>query len=67
MKPITIKDDQGIDCIIDDIKSFYDHILKYHHSSTSLHEEGGHYFTVDDAFRKKVRNLFDAELINEKN
>ena len=41
-----IKDNNGNDYIIKDLKSFYQHILDYHASGTSLHEENGHYFTV---------------------
>ena len=53
-----IKDDYGNDYIIKDLKSFYQHILQYHASGTSLHEENGHYFTVNDAFRSKLENLY---------
>ena len=55
---IKIKDDNGNDYIIKDLKSFYQHILDYHASGTSLHEENGHYFTVNDDFRSKIENLF---------
>ena len=55
---IKIKDNNGYDYIIKDLKSFYQHILDYHHSGTSLHEEDGHYFTVNDDFRSKVEKLY---------
>ena len=55
---IKIKDNNGNDYIIKDLKSFYQHILDYHASGTSLHEENGHYFTVNDDFRSKIENLF---------
>ena len=55
---IKIKDNNGNDYIIKDLKSFYQHILDYHASGTSLHEENGHYFTVNDDFRSKIKNLF---------
>ena len=55
---IKIKDKNGNDYIIKDLKSFYQHILDYHASGTSLHEENGHYFTVNDDFRSKIENLF---------
>ena len=54
MSGSTIKDNNGNDYIITDVGSFYQHILDYHSSGTSIHEENGHYFTVDDAFRSKV-------------
>ena len=55
---IKIKDNNGNDYIIKDLKSFYQHILDYHASGTSLHEENGHYFTLNDDFRSKIENLF---------
>ena len=55
---IKIKDNNGNDYIIKDLKSFYQHILDFHASGTSLHEENGHYFTVNDDFRSKIENLF---------
>ena len=53
-----IKDNNGYDYVISDIDSFYLHIQEYHSSGTSIHEENGHYFTVDDAFRSQVENLY---------
>ena len=58
MKKTIIKDNNNIDYIIKDLKSFYQHLVDYHHSGTSLHEENGHYFTVNDDFRSKIENLF---------
>ena len=58
MKVSKIKDDNGDDYIIKEITSFYQHILKYHSSGTSLHEENGHYFTVNDEFRSMINNLY---------
>ena len=58
MNKIIIKDDNGKDYLIRDIKYFYRHILDYHSTGTSLHEENGHYFTVNDDFRSKIRKLY---------
>ena len=55
---VSVKDDNGNDYIIKDLKSFYKHILEYHHSGISLHEENGHYFTVDKDFRSKIEKLY---------
>ena len=55
---IKIKDNNGNDYIIKDLKSFYQHILDYHASGTSLHEENGHYFTVNDDFRSNIKRLY---------
>lgn len=57
MKPLTIKDNAGTDYEVRDIQSFHRHILQFHASGTSLHEENGHYFTVDDAFRNMIEEL----------
>ena len=58
MKILKIKDNSGNDYIIKDIESFHQHIQDYHSSGTSLHEENGHYFTVDDDFRFKIETLY---------
>ena len=57
MKISKIKDNSGNDYIIKDIEAFYQHIQDYHPSGTSLHEENGHYFTVNDKFRSEVKKL----------
>ena len=54
---VTIKDDNGIDCYIEDILKFQSHLQKFHRTGISIHDENGHYFTVDDPFRKKVDAL----------
>ena len=56
MKKIVIKDRKGIEVEID-INEFAHHIGEYHHSGVSIHEERGHYFTVDDNFRKIVNTI----------
>ena len=53
---ITLKDNKNIEVEID-IYEFAHHIEQYHHSGVSIHEERGHYFTVDDNFRKMVKNI----------
>ena len=58
MSVFKIKDNNGNDYIIKDFSSFYQHIFEYHSSGTSLHEENGHYFTVDDDFRSKIKKLY---------
>ena len=58
MSVSKIKDNNGYDYVIPDIDSFYLHIKEYHSSGTSIHEENGHYFTVDDAFRSQVESLY---------
>ena len=58
MSEYKIKDNNGHDYIITNINSFCKHIQDYHSSGTSIHEENGHYFTVNDAFRSKLENLY---------
>ena len=58
MNKVSIKDNNNDDYVIKDLKSFYQHILDYHASGTSLHEENGHYFTVnDDALDEGLKAL----------
>ena len=52
MKKILIKDDEGKEIEVD-LDKFIDHINQFHKTGTSIHDENGHYFTVDDNFRKK--------------
>ena len=62
MKVSKIEDNNGKDYIIRDIESFYQHILDYHSSGTSLHEENGHYFTINDEFRSKIKKLYQTTI-----
>ena len=50
---IIIQDNRGRDVTVD-AKIFLKHIKEFHHSGVSVHEERGHYFTVDDNFRKML-------------
>ena len=56
MKKIVIKERKAIEVEIH-INEFAHHIEEYHHSGVSIHEERGHYFTVDDNFRKMVNTI----------
>ena len=53
---IVIKDSKGIEVEVD-INEFAHHIEEYNHSGVRIHEERGHYFTVDDNFLKMVDNI----------
>lgn len=50
----TIKDNNGIDVEVD-IDKFIEHINQFHKTGISIHDEKGHYFTVDENFRKKLK------------
>ena len=57
-KIFIIHDDQGNSYKILDIKSFYRHLKEFHFNGISVYEEGGHYFTVNNDFRKKIKEMF---------
>lgn len=57
-KIFIIHDDQVNSYEILDIKSFYGHLKEFHFNGISVHEEGGHYFTVNNDFRKKIKEMF---------
>ena len=54
MSNVIIKDDNGIEVEIE-LNKFIDHINQFHKTGTSIHDENGHYLTVDDNFRKKLK------------
>jgi len=56
MSKIKIKDDNGKEIEVD-LDKFQKHIDEYHNTGTSIHDEEGHYFTVNDNFRKKLKEL----------
>ena len=58
MNEICLKDNNNKTYVVKDIESFYVHILNYHSSGTSIHEENGYYFIVDEKFRKKIKELY---------
>ena len=58
MEKIYLKDNHNRTYTIKDLKSFYTHVFKYHSSGTSVHEENGYFFTVDEKFRKKIKELY---------
>ncbi|GIS78152.1 MAG: hypothetical protein CM1200mP13_15110 [Candidatus Pelagibacterales bacterium] len=55
MKKI-IKDDNGKEVEVD-LEKFMRHIDQFHKTGTSIHDEDGHYFTVNDDFRNKLNNM----------
>ena len=63
MRKAKIKDDNG-KLIEVDIDKFKKHIDEYHLNGSSIHEENGHYFTVDQKFRDKINSLYEQEYFN---
>ena len=60
MRKVKIKDNQGKLIEVDIIK-FKKHIDEYHLKGSSVHEENGHYFTVDQDFRNKIIELYEQK------
>ena len=58
-----IKDSNGVEYVIKDIKKFAKHIFEFHSTGISLHQEDGHDFTVDDTLREKIAELIKKEKI----
>ena len=54
---MTVKDDGGEECLIENIRTFQKHLQLFHKKGDSIHDENGHYFTVDDSFRQKIDTL----------
>ena len=60
MRKAKIKDDNG-KLIEVDIEKFKKHLDEYHSSGSSVHDEDGHYFTVNQNFRDKIKSLYEQE------
>jgi len=55
-KTIILKDDNGNKAEVE-LEKFVDHINRYHKTGTSIHDQKGHYFTVNEEFRKKLKKF----------
>ena len=60
MRKVKITDDQGNNIEVD-IEKFKKHLDEFHDSGSTIHEENGHYFTVNQLFRDKIKNLYDQK------
>ena len=49
---MTLKDDNGRDCVIENIRTFQKHLIMFHKTGISIHDENGHFFTVNDFFER---------------
>ena len=56
---VTLKDDNGRDCVIKNIRTFQKHLIMFNKTRISIHDENGHFFTVNDFFREMVDGLVD--------
>ena len=59
IKKIVLKDDSG-NLVEVDLKTFIDHINYYHKTGTSIHDEKGYYFTVNETFRRKLKKIAES-------
>ena len=62
----TLKDNNGINYTVKDIKIFARHIFDFHATGTSVHQENGHNFTVDDEFRERILQFMELEKMKKK-
>ena len=49
---VTIRDDSGNECPIENIRTFRKHLQLFNKKGVSIHDKNGHYFSVDDSFRQ---------------
>ena len=55
-----LKDDNGKSIEVD-LKTFLDHLNKFHKTGTSIHTQSGCSFTVNDEFREKIKKLYEEK------
>ena len=55
-----LPDNDGVPVRFEDIRTLKAHIDKNHATGTSVYSQRGHHFTVDEAFRERVRKLAEA-------
>ena len=58
MKKIFLKDDSGTAVEVE-IEKFSRHIKKFHGRGTSIHDEKGYFFTINNKFRNKLKSLLN--------
>ena len=57
MKKIIILKNYNGNKVEVELEKFVDHINRYHKTGTNIHDEKGHYFTVNKEFRKKLKKF----------
>ena len=60
MRKVKINDNNGKSLEVD-IDNFKKHLDEFHAIGPSVHDEDGHYFTVDQKFREKIKNLYEQK------
>ena len=51
---MTVKDDSGEECPIENIRTFQKHLQLFHKKGVTTHDENRHYFMVGNTFRQKI-------------
>jgi hypothetical protein len=59
-KTKILKDDNGNKVEVE-LEKFVEHINRYHKTGTSIHDERGHYFTVNEEFRKRLKKISEIK------
>ena len=54
---VNLNDNKGKEYSVEDIRIFQKHLKLFHNRRVTVHDENGHYFTVDDEFRNKIDQL----------
>ena len=54
MNQLILRDRNGVDYEEKDLQRFSNHIFPIHGEGSSIHEEEGHYFLVDNDFIEKI-------------
>ena len=57
MNQLILRDRNGVDSEVKDPQRFSNHIFNVHGEGSSIHEEEGYYFVVDDDLREKIRKF----------
>ena len=60
MRKVKINDNQGKSIEVD-IDQFKKPLDEYHFTGSSVHDEDGHYFTVNQNFRDKIKSIYEQE------
>ena len=60
MRKVKINDNNGKSLEID-IDKFKKHLDEFHASGSSVHDEDGHYFTVDQKFRENLFKIKESK------
>ena len=61
IKKVTLKDLNNRIYYINDFNKFKKHILEFHGSGSSIHEENGFFFRIDQKFRENLFKIKESE------